>query len=164
VKKPARRNFSGQAVVEMVLALPLLLLMAAGIAQFSQLFLARVQFEHACGEAAREYAAGSIASSSFAREVWNNLGPYRSRFDLDSIQVSLDPPVAFPSQSGNSIPGLSMFTSAAHVAFGKALDYEKGKWWVTANCRAIPFFGLLFKDGVPFKTQLAVLRHPKGRI
>ncbi len=137
------RRVRGQALVEAVLALPLLLLLAAGVAQFSQLFLARVQFEHACGEAARRYVAGKVDANHLGDAVWDNLGVYQPLFDRKGVQVA-----------GTRL-------SPAASSYGLLpVEYGGQRWTVTAVCKATPLFGLLWKGGVPFKTRLAALRHP----
>jgi Flp pilus assembly protein TadG len=166
MKNAKLQKSRGQAMVEMILVLPILFLLAAGIIQFSQLFLAYVQFEHACGEAAREYAGGMIDNDTFSEEIWNNLGAYQPLFDPAFIQVRVEEPTSplgsWISNNGGMMDDLTRFTKAAHIPAGSIFDYEGQKWNVTSSCKVTPFFGVLFENSITFKTQLAVLRHPHG--
>jgi Flp pilus assembly protein TadG len=146
----------GQAMAEMLLCIPLLMLLAAGMVQFSLLFLSKVHFEYACGETARAFNLGQISSEGFADSVWDQLQPYQKLFDKNSIQISVG-----ESQSvlgGDETAQLSLLSRYVQ---GSIFNYGGQEWTVTIHCKVTPLFGVLFPNGVPFSTQLAVLRHPQ---
>ena len=153
-------------MVEMVLAITITFLMLAGVIQLSILFEARVQFDHACGEAARQYDTRSInTDEEFQTEIWDNLGYFKQFFDKSSIQVTAEEPTdALSSWMATNQKGLGFLDDIFSMA-GKAknliFNYSGRKWTVTINCNPPVFFALLFPNGVPFQTQLAVLRYPK---
>jgi len=146
----------GQALVEMIVAIPLLFLLAAGMIQFTLLFLAYVQFEHACGEAARQYAAGVISKGSLRPQITRELGTYSRYFDIDSLSVTV------------AVPGTSTASNAEKTrnAMGnipmvhRGSNYDGAKWKVRARFRPPFFFKLIFPDGVPFSATLQVYRYP----
>lgn len=163
MKKAIKNESSGQALAEMVLSIPLLFLMIAGMVQFSLLFLARAQFEHACGEAARQYASGLINNDSLKNEIWDNLGAYQNFFEKNSIQLTSDSPSSpidrVASRFGRWLSPLSQ--ALRNVGVDTPFSYGGFKWQVTAKCKISSFFVLIFGQGVVFKTQLAVIRFPK---
>lgn len=152
------QNDRGQAMAEMLLCIPLLLLLAAGMAQFGTLFLSKVHFEYACGESARAYNLGLISSDGFADSLWENLQTYQNCFDKNSIQVSVKGTQSI--LGGDATQKLGFL---GKYVKGALFNYEGQEWTVTINCKAVPIFGILFPNGVPFTTQLAVLRHPQKR-
>jgi hypothetical protein len=159
----AKKASRGQAMVEMILSIPLLFLMIAGMIQFTLLFLAKVQFEHACGVAARQYASGIASDASMKNEIWNNLGGYQVYFDKYSIQLVSEKP---SSPIGNFISRfgrwLSPFTRILrNIGADTPFSYGGFKWQVTAKCKMFSSFGVLFGRGITFRTQLAVIRYPK---
>jgi hypothetical protein len=159
----SRKAPSGQALAEMVLATPLLFLMIAGMVQFTLLFLAKVQFEHACGVAARQFASGTVNSGSMQNEIWNNLGGYQIYFEKDSIQLVSGHPSSpignFFSRFGRWLSPLTRILR--NIGVDTPFSYGGFKWQVTARCKTFSFFGILFGRGTTFKTQLAVIRFPK---
>jgi len=150
-----KRCLSGQATSEMLIVVPLLFLLAAGTIQFSLIFLAKIQFEHACGEAARQYAAGLLRTDyAFKSVVWENLKPRQNHFIRGSINISVGKTSAYrdPLLGGNA-----QFLNAVSK---NVLDYDGEKWTVVIRSSPPPFFSLIFPDGIPFASTLAVLRHP----
>ncbi len=78
----------GQALTEMILVVPLLILMLACTIQLTLLFQAQITFDKVCGDVAREYAAGLVNDpSSFSAELWLRLGGDQKSFDENSISV-----------------------------------------------------------------------------
>ena len=150
----------GQALVEFVLAAPLLILLIIGMFQFSILFLARVQFEHACGEAGREYAAGLVSQASISDVIWKNFGNYQIFFNRDSLQLSQQkassPFGSASSALGQTLQGLTSIMRSV-PAGGSVLNYEGPQWTVVIRTAASP----LFTNGITFQTQFSVLRHPR---
>lgn len=153
-----------QAMVEMLVALPALLLLAAAAVQFSILFLAKVQFEHACGEAARKYSAGLLTESSLPSGIWNSLGQTQSAVLQGSIHLSQVPKdVSFFEKTGlpsGSKGILRSIGETIRIPMTTLLDYGGGTWTAEALLKPPPFFRLLFANGVPIRTQFAILRHP----
>ncbi len=149
----------GQALTEMLIVIPLLFLMVAGMTQFSILFLARSAFEQSCGQAARKYAAGRLNNSnSFSDEVWANLENYQSYFRRETLVV-----VPAPTQSlvANSFLNNTGFLGPLISKIKSSLfNYSGQKWIVTIRYNSIPLFGTLFPAGIPFQTELAVLKYP----
>jgi Flp pilus assembly protein TadG len=143
----------GQALTEMVIALPALCLFAAGIIQFAILFLSYVQFEHACGEAARQYAAGMINKDSIEIKIEDNLGHFRNFFDLYSLTATIQPPQSTPDSVLNDFRNI-----VSKIPFG--LTYDGYEWSVDINCRPPFFFALIFPGGIPFHTVMQVYRYP----
>lgn len=150
------RHSAGQAMAEMVIAIPLLLLLAAGMVQFAILFLSSVQFEHACGEAGRLYAAGIVNKRSLQPRIVEGLGGYRRFFDLDSLQVSTE----FPSSKTASVLQKThdALTSIPAVQWG--FDYDGAKWRVSIRCKPPFLFKPLFPEGIPLTTTFQVYRYP----
>ncbi len=151
---------NGQGMTEFLIVIPLLLLMAAGMVQFYLLFAARSSFEHACGTAARYYAAGEIEPKDFASEAWDDLGDDQHFFIPGTLR-------AFPIAATSSLT--SLFTNRMNI-FGPllsklkdyALNYTGQKWLVSIQYRGSPFFGYLFHNGLCLETQLAVMRYPEA--
>src|SRR4029077_13614201 len=110
--------------------------------------------------------AGAIGDKTLGDEIWDNLGAYQPLMDRGLIQVKIEkiesPLGSWASANGDDLKSLSSFAKAAHVASDSLFDYQGQKWTVTAPCKVSPFFGALFENGITFKTQLAVLRHPRG--
>ena len=156
IKHFESKEDKGQAMAEILLCIPLLLLLAAGMTQFGMLFLSKVHFEHACGEAARAYNLGLISSEGFADSLWENLSSYQNCFDKGSIQVSVEGTQSI--LGGDTTQKLGFI---AKYVKGSIFNYGGEQWIITANCKVVPLFGVLFPKGVPFTTQLAVLRHPQ---
>jgi hypothetical protein len=146
----------GQALAEMIVAIPLLFLLAAGMIQFTLLFLSYVQFEHACGEAARQYAAGVINKGSLRPQITQELGDYRRFFDIDSLSVAAVAPAsstaAIAEKTRNAMGNIPM------VQWG--FNYDGAKWKVRVQFKSPFFFKLIFPEGVPFSTTLQVYRYP----
>ena len=150
------RSPKGQALAEMIVSIPLLFLLAAGMIQFALLFLSYVQFEHACGETARQYAAGSIIKGSLGPQITRELGTYRRFFDLDSLSVATIEPSSptgpILEKTKNAMGTVPM------VKWG--FNYDGAKWRVTVQFRAPLFFKLIFPRGVSFSAILQVYRYP----
>ena len=154
----------GQAMAEMVVALPLLLLLSAGMVQFGFLFLTYVQFEHACGEAARLYAAGIIDKDSLGPMILDRAGYFGRFLERDSLRVSAQE----PRSVGNAVLGpVSRFLGTLHSIAnslplsGKAkfkAEYEGCLWTIDVRCVPPAFFKFIFPNGVPFRSTLQVYR------
>jgi hypothetical protein len=151
----------GQAMAEMLLVVPLLFLMAAGLIQFTQLFLARVAFENACGRAMREWCADHAAGVSVEQSIWVTLGEDRRFFIPGSIRVETRMIVAHDaallSIGGNTFQLLTGWVR------GLVLDYEGARWTVHARCLPTPLLSRIFRDGIPCTTRLAAMRYPINR-
>ena len=146
----------GHAMTEMLLCLPLLMFLAAGMVQFSILFIAKNTFEHACGESARSFALHEISSEDFINSLWDNLSSFQPFFQKSSIQILENTADPFVDRDTNEKIGtLQQFVT------GTILDYGGKEWQVSINCKVTPFFKILFPNGVFFTTRLAVLRHPQ---
>jgi hypothetical protein len=150
------KSEKGQAIAEFLLSVPLLMLLAAGMIQFGMLLLAKIHFDYACGESARSFALHQISSDEFTGNLWDRLSPYQSVFEKGSIQISTESAQSFlggyPSQK---LDFLNQYVK------GSIFDYGGPVWIVTINCKLVPLFGVFFPTGIPFQTQLAVLRHPQ---
>jgi hypothetical protein len=161
--KNSLKDFKGQAMSEMLLGIPILFLFMAGMVQFTLLFLAKIQFEHACGVAAREYSAGLVDHNHLKNEIWENLGNYQSYFEQNNIRVLAGSPSSPIDQVMSRLGGF--LTPLTHVLHGIGVDspfnYGGYQWEITAHCEITPFFEPLFRQGVNFKTKLAVLRYPE---
>ena len=143
----------GQALTEMLLAIPLLFLFTAGLVQFSALFLSYVQFEHACGEAARIFAAGRINKNSLDSKIIENLGSHKGFFDISSLEVKIQDPQSDFSGLLEKIRG-----SLSFIPF--TLNYGGAEWRAKIKFHP-PFLAqTLFPDGIPFQTTFQVHRYP----
>ena len=151
---PARtiRAGKGQALTEFLIVVPILCLFAAGILQFAILFLADIQFEHACGETARRYCAKQVDENSFEGEIWMELGAWGRYFDRSSLRVSTQPPSSAAHAILNTVQ-----TSMRFIPFLKG--YEGAQWKVQIRCRPPLFFAVLFPRGVPLNTELQAYRY-----
>ena len=152
-KANALKNQNGQALSELILAIPLLFLFAAGIIQFSIVFLSYVQFEHACGEAAREYAAGIVGKDSLTPGIIDNLGYFTRYFDLSTLSVE---PRAPGSAASNAFENVRRSIGI----IPHTLNFDGAEWNIKIRCRPPYFFTVLFPQGLPFKTILQVYRYP----
>lgn len=152
------RNERGQAIVEMLLSFSLLLLLAAGMVQFTLLFSAKTSFEQACGQAARHFAAGQMQSDDLAQDVWASLGPNQRLFDQSTLQVSPSATSSLVGQSflDNTGP-LGPFIAKVKSAL---LNYSGQKWVVRIDYKAAPILSGIFSKGIPFQTEFAVLKYP----
>ncbi len=149
----------GQALTEMILVIPLLCLMAAGLIQFSQLFLAQNAFDQACGLAARDFAASEIDDTLFSQDAWENLGPDQKYFIPSSI-VSV--PLSGSSSTSNLlINNLNVLGPLFSKLKSVFVNYSGEKRLVTIQFKGPAFFGLIFPTGITFQTQLAVLKYPE---
>jgi hypothetical protein len=149
----------GQALTEMILVVPILCLMAAGLIQFTQLFLAKNAFEQACGLAARDYAAAEIDDTQFSEDAWDSLGENQRYFIPGTL-------LAVPLSGSSSVANLltnnlgvlgSLFSKLKSIF----INYSSKKWSVTVQFKGPPFFGLLFPGGLTFQTQLAITKYPE---
>ena len=150
---PTQRQ-EGQALSELTLAIPLLFLFAAGIIQFSIVFLSYVQFEHACGEAARQYAAGIGEKDSIAPRVIENLGYFRRYFDSSTLSAD---PQAPQSAASKTLEDIRRFTGI----LPHTLNFAGVEWKIKIRCRPPFFFAVLFPKGLLFETVLQVYRYPR---
>ncbi len=145
----------GQALAEMIISIPLLFLLAAGMIQFTLLFLSYIQFEHACGEAARQYSAGMISKGSLGPQITRELGNYSRFFDIDSLSVAILSP---SSPTGTLDETRNSMGNIPAVQWG--FNYDGAKWKVSVQFKSPLFFKLIFPRGVPFSTTLQVYRYP----
>jgi hypothetical protein len=146
----------GQALSEMIVAIPLLFLLAAGMVQFTFLFLSYVQFEHACGEAARQYAAGVINKESLGPQITRELGTHSRYFDIDSLSVTVAAPGTSSASKIEKTRNATENIPMVHWGF----NYDGAKWKVRVRFKPPFFFKLIFPAGVPFSTTLQVYRYP----
>jgi hypothetical protein len=159
---------AGQAMVEALLSLPLILLMAGGIVHFTFLFLAKVQFEHACGEVARKYAAGTLDPERFPEGIFRGLGPFKDLFLSSSITVhdlgkGIDPVPGKKPSPEESLRKVHPPKSSRRL-FPMPLDYGGGLWKAEARITTPRFFLPFFRDGLVLSTEFSVLRHPRGNL
>lgn len=154
-----RPSKTGQALVEMLLVIPLLCLLTAGAIQFTILFQARSAFDKACGDTARKYAANLLNDpAAITSEIWKNLGPYQTHFQEQSLNINTQAPK--PSAVDvifNSLDNLGPFATSVKSYF---INYTGQSWTVTINCAPPSFMALLFPNGVPFQNKLTVLKYP----
>ena len=155
----------GQALAEMVLSIPVLFIFAAAIFQFALLFLSYVQFEHACGEAAREFAAGLVEKDALGPEIISNLGRFQRFFIQDSLNLSVRQPhsiaVSAVSRVSNIVSRLNnvarSFRSTKNMNF--STSYEGFLWNVDIKFKPPAFFRLLFPAGIDFRTTMETYRY-----
>ncbi len=152
--KKISKNQKGQGLAEMIISIPVLFLFAAAIIQFSVLFLSFVQFEHACGEGAREYAAGLCSKTSLAPVVFENLGSFKRFFDPKSIQAALQDPKSNAAGALDKLRG-----GLGVIPF--LVNYDGAEWSISARCRPPFLFHIIFPDGILFHTLQQVYRYPK---
>jgi Flp pilus assembly protein TadG len=158
----ARKNWSkpiGQALVEMLLVIPLLFLLTAGAIQFTMLFQARSAFDKACGEAARQYAANQLKDSfAITNAIWNDMGFYQSYFNKQSLTISTQAPQATIADIFfNAIDALGPLASKIKSYL---INYAGQTWVVTIYCTPPSLVAVIFPNGIPFQTQLTVLKYP----
>ena len=144
----------GQALTEMLLSLPILFIFAAGIIQFAILFLSYVQFEHSCGEAARQYCANLINKDSLSPKIYENLGFFQTYFDRQSLTVTTQQP------RSTAAAALERARKAIqHIPF--TVNYEGYEWAVDVKCKPPVFFKVLFPNGVNFHTVMQTYRYKR---
>jgi Flp pilus assembly protein TadG len=154
-----RRSDMGQALVEMLLVIPLLCLMIIGIVQIALLFQAENAFEKSCADASRKYAAHLLQTpSDITIDIWNNLGSYQNYFQKQSLNLSNQAPNStivdtFMNNVGPLGPLLSRIKSYL-------INYSEQNWTITINCQPSSMTTLLFPSGIQFKSQLSFLRYP----
>ncbi len=146
-------DFRGQALVEIILALPILLLFVAGISQLAVTFLCYVQFEHACGEAARQYAAGTINKDALGSRIANNLGNLSGYFDIGSLDIRIQTPSNNAEKALDKVRhSISYFPFVPH--------YEGYEWSISIKVHPPFLFKLIFPNGITFRTVMQVYRYP----
>jgi Flp pilus assembly protein TadG len=152
-------NQTGQALVEMLLVIPMLFLLTAGAIQFTMLFQARNAFDKACGEAARQYAANQLKDSSAITDtIWKDMGFYQSYFNKQSLSISTQAPKATIANTFfNAIDGLGPL--AAKIK-SYLINYTGHAWTVTICCRPPSLVAVIFPVGIPFQSQLTILKYP----
>lgn len=144
----------GQAMAEMLICVPILFLLVAGIVQFSILFASRVQFEHSCGEAARQYCAGLIDKDSLGPKIYENLDFFQKYFDPKSLTVTLQQP--------QSTADSTMDDARNAINFIPFIpNYDGYEWAVDIKCVPPFFLKLLFPSGINFYTVMQVYRYPR---
>jgi Flp pilus assembly protein TadG len=150
---------NGQALIEMLLVIPLLFLLTAGAIQFTMLFQARSAFDKACGEAARQYAANKLKdSSSITNAIWNDMGFYQSYFNKQSLDISTQVPQATIADTFfNAIDVLGPLASKIKSYL---INYAGQSWTITIYCTPPSLITVIFPNGIPFQSQLTVLKYP----
>lgn len=149
------RNSKGQALNEMLIVIPLLLILAASLSQLAILIREKVQFEHACGLAVRQYALGQFPKEEIANALWNNLGAEQKYFDKGSVNISAQDTKTL---LGRDFRGQFVFLRT--VMKEGLFNYGGGDWTITIRYRSFPLLGVLLPNGILFQTRLSVLRHP----
>lgn len=150
-------------MTETLLVIPLLSILAFGLAQFAVFLSAKSAFEHACGQMARQYACGKISDNhALSSEVWNALGSYQRFFDAASLRLSGSPWQPEGTQTllhlASQLPGPS--GSLLSKTKSILLNYSGQVWTVSLRYQGLPFSSLFFQDGVLVQTQLAVFQYP----
>jgi Flp pilus assembly protein TadG len=150
---------TGQALVEMLLVIPLLFLLTAGAIQFTMLFQARSAFDKACGEAARQYAANQLKDSpAITSAIWNDMGFYQSYFNKQSLNISTQAPQANIADTFfNAIDALGPLATKVKSYL---INYTGQAWTVTIYCTPPSLIAVIFPGGIPFQSQLTVLKYP----
>jgi hypothetical protein len=150
-------------MTEMLLCLPLLMLFAAAMVQFTILFLAHVQFEHACGQAAREYSAGSISPEQVPDSVWEHLEGYQAFFVKGSLALESRAPGSSLEELHSRLGGFLRPFQNVLRSLGLASPFGYGEFHrvVRIRCRPFRFFTRLFGQDLLFRTEFAVLRFPE---
>lgn len=150
---------TGQALVEMLLVIPLLFLLTAGAIQFAILFQACSAFDKACGEAARQYAANQLIDSSAITEaIWNDMGFYQSYFNKQSLSISAQAPqTTIADIFSNSVDA---FGPLATKIKSYLINYTGQTWIVTIYCTPPSSVAVIFPNGIPFQSQLTILKYP----
>jgi hypothetical protein len=149
----------------MVVAIPLILLLAAGLFQTGLLLIHANCFDQACGIAARRYASGDLEENQLADAVWSALGSSQAYFEKGSIHLEA-PDSKDNSSSAYSDKNRKDLEDSGELK--KALqsnpvfNYSKGDWRVTATFRSKPLFGLLFPKGIQLGTEVCVYRYKGG--
>ena len=154
-------NPSGQALVEMLLAIPLLFLLTAGAIQFNILFQARCAFDKACGEAARQYAANLLNDApSITNAIWNDLGPYQSYFNKQSLNLASQ--TSQTTIADTALNSLSALGFAPIVSKFKSyvINYSGQSWSITIFCTPPSLVAVIFPDGIQFQSQLSLIKYP----
>jgi hypothetical protein len=155
---------NGQAAVEMVVVLPLILLLAAGLFQTGLLLIHANRFDQACGFAARRYAAGDLEENQLADAVWSALGSSQAYFENGSIHLETPDSKGESSSSANQCSqGMEDSGELKKVLKSNPVfNYSKGDWRITATFRSKPLFGLLFPKGIQLGTEVCVYRYKGG--
>lgn len=152
--KPMLKS-KGQALSEMLIVIPLLLILAASLAQLTILIREKIKFENACGLAARQYALGQFSQGEISSAVWADLGNEQRYFDKGSISISTQEPKTL---FGGDLQSRLGFLGS--VMKEGLFNYGGGDWTITIRYRSFPLLGALLPNGFLFQTRLAVLRHP----
>lgn len=94
-----RRNQRGQAVVEMALVLPILLMLIFGIVEFGRILNTYMIVTNLSREGAREGAVGGTDT-----EIVNAVesGTNADQFDTASISIAIDPPATLSGRPRGS--------------------------------------------------------------
>lgn len=157
----SRNDARGQAAAEMVLVLPLLLLLGAGLFQTALLLVQSIRFEHACGTAFRRFAAGEFGEDRLADAVWEALGDSRESFEKGSLRVTDAPETG--SGEGETARKDVLSEVSSHSEISKCvLGYGAFHKRLEATYRSRPLFLLLFPGGIRFSTECFVDRYPGG--
>jgi Flp pilus assembly protein TadG len=154
-------NSSGQALVETLLAIPLLFLLAVGAIQFTILFQARCAFDKACGEAARQYAANLLKdSSSITTAIWNDLGSYQPYFNQQSLNITTQTSQTTVADTVSNSLGSLGFPSIISKFKSYVINYSGQSWSVTISCTPPSLVAVIFPSGIQFQSQLSLIKYP----
>ncbi|HTA76426.1 MAG TPA: TadE/TadG family type IV pilus assembly protein [bacterium] len=153
-----KKNNKGQALTEMMIAIPLLFLLTAGTVQFAILFQARCAFDKACGEAARQYAAGRINDQTAITNIlWQDLGAYQNYFSQQSLTLSTQSPQTTMADTFlNHLSFLGAFTSQIKSYI---FNYAGQNWTFTISCTP-SFMTIIFPSGIQFHSQISFIKYP----
>jgi hypothetical protein len=148
----------------MVIALPLLLLLAAGLFQIGLLTLHVIRFDDACGTAARRYVSGEMDEKDLTNAVWSALGPSQPYFEEGSIRLESPDKTSVAGQDltdsyRQDIDDVSVFKKYLH---NPLLNYSKGDWRITATYRSKPLLGFMFPHGIRLSTEVCVFHYRGG--
>jgi hypothetical protein len=152
-KRLLTKDQRGQAMAEMLICLPILFLFLVGLVQFSILLAARVQFEHSCGEAARQYCAGLVDKDSLGPSIYKNMGYFQKYFDYNSLTVTTQQPQSTADSKMDEVRNAIRF-----IPF--TINYDGCEWAIDINCTPPFFFEIVFPNGIAFHTIMQVYRYP----
>lgn len=149
----------GQALVELLLLVPVLLLLTAGLLQITRALQDRIFIEETFRDTLRRNAAGTLLEKDLEAYLEKRL---RGKIVPGSLRMS----------AGGSASGIkNTFSIAAEWIpeearglLGKItdliLDYDGSEWTLSVVYKPPLLFGRLFSSGWTWQLRGAVLRHP----